>query len=85
MLRLPAVTPSSEMLQLKCGMVNYISQGAKLLINRADNLMSGHFNFKTGLLIINWNRHSFAGGPQTRRRSWRRCDKQEEETEWNRH
>lgn len=82
-MQVTAIVPKSEMLKMKHRMVNYISQGAKLLINRADSLMSKHFTFKTGFLIINWNRHSFARGLQTGRRSWWSCDKQEEETEWN--
>lgn len=43
-----------------------------------------HANSKAGLLIINSDNLSFAIGIQTRRHSWLRLDKQEEETEWDR-
>lgn len=58
--------PNLEMNKLRHKMVKYISQCAKLLINRPDNLISKHTNSHVGLLIINSKCYSFARGIQTK-------------------
>lgn len=84
MMEFTTLIPNLEMKKLRHKMVKYISQGAKLLINRPDNLISKHANSHAGLLIINLYCHSFARGIQTRGQSSWRLDKQEEETGWDR-